>query len=263
MKTKHYFFLLLVLISINLPAQFLIPIIIPYEGYKCHSKDEIARDYYRKAVDNFYKNVPASIAYFKGAIARDKYFCDAYFGLIQPYKKNQEFDKALEQVNLALDLNALDPWLVKQKGFLLFRTGEYHKAANYYDSLSRLQPRGTLWQFLLAESLIKLNLLDSAKKITMQMEYIEGHLEGADGNSYSLLLQGKIYCHLKDYKTALKAFDLIKDEFKQRPDFNYYYGLVLLNKEDANEKKALRYFRKAKRKGYYDFDPKIEALLNR
>ncbi|MDZ7741254.1 MAG: hypothetical protein U5Q03_05765 [Bacteroidota bacterium] len=78
----------------------------------------------------------------------------------------------------------------------------------------------------------------------------------------SLFLQGRINCFKEEYETALRAFEMIKDDYKKYAEFDYYYGLCLLKKKDPDLKKTRRYINKAICKGFEDADPRVPGMLN-
>lgn len=133
---------ILILIAIgcsclNAFPQFFIPIIIPYsvESYVCNTQNKLAREHYQEANNNFHTNVSLSVSYYSEAIKLDSFFCDAYYGLVKSYNKLKYYNNAMEITNLALKINSIQPWFMKQKGILYLRLKEYQSAADYFENM--------------------------------------------------------------------------------------------------------------------------------
>lgn len=240
---------LFIQISISSYGQIFIPIFLnSSQKYICKPRNKKAVKYYNKAFDYYNKNIYISIEYFKGAIEEDSLFCDAYFNLIKSYNKTKDYKSALNYTDLALKTNSFDIWLIKAKGFLLYKLKEYQKASEYFEELIEKQPRNALWYYYSAESLIKLDLLDSAKVTTIKMETIINQSYNTDYKVLSYYLQGKIAYHKNEFALAQRAFSMIKNSFKKNGEFCYYYGMTFIHQGEA--KKAKKYIKRSVRYGY-------------
>ena len=251
----------MLLISLKASSQYFIPIIIPYniQTFKCNPTNAEARDHYYSGTYHYTDNLTLAMAHFHEAIKYDSLFCDAYFYLIKAYTKLQNYDKAMELNNIVLKNDGMQPWFLIQKGILHLLKHEYKAASDHYYGLIEIQPNNGDWYYYFAESLIKQNLLDSAKKYTMKMEYILNQNGHWDPHIASFYLQGKIMYYKQEYNKAYSALNDIKKNYRRNADFCYHYGLVLFKLDE--KKKALRYIKKAERLGYPELDQSIYSNL--
>jgi tetratricopeptide (TPR) repeat protein len=263
---KKYLTFLFILISLftNISAQFFfIPIIIPtnQQYYNCPSKDDLAMDYFQKGLDIYSTNKQLANIYFKGAIKRDSFFCDAYYVLVNSFRSTKDYDSAMKYIDLTLKNNKIDLWAMKIRGILLLNKKDYNLAETYFKDLYDLQPREATWLYYYVQSLIKLNKLDSAWSLTMQMEMLMMQEEGWDSKSLSYYMQGQIAFQRMNYKTAFRAFNEIKSVYRQNSEFCYLYGMTLMRKENPNMNKAKRFIKRAVKLGYGDVETKIREEL--
>lgn len=241
----------LFLISTQAISQIYIPIPIFYNlepKYNCKPQSEKAKDYYEKSLEFDERSIYSSIELLKGSIKEDSLFCDAYYRLIDKYFKVKDYENAYVYTNLALKINELDISLIGAKGVLIYKLGQYQRSLEYFNQLIGKQPRNYLWYYYSAESLINLNLLDSAKKVTMQLETIIHQGYNPEYKTLSHFLQGKIFYLKGEYDTAKKAFEFCKKKYRKRADFFYYYGMTFYKLGD--HKKAKKYLKKAVITGY-------------
>lgn len=251
---------LIILFRLNTYGQIFIPIFLSSPDiYYCKPQNEKAITYFNRANDFYDKNINTSIDYLEGAIKLDSLFCDAYYSLIVAYSRINDFDNSLKYVDLALKNNSLNPWLIKTKGILLYKSMNYQKASDYYDKLIDLQPRNPIWYYYSAKSLIKLNLLDSAKVNAVKMETIINQNYNTDLKVLSYYLQGKIAYQKDDFDRAKRVFNIIKKDFRRDPEFCYYYGMTCLKLND--NKNARKYIKKSIKFGYNEVQPDIKEIL--
>jgi predicted Zn-dependent protease len=263
---KKYLTLLLFLISLFTKSSaqyFIFPIVIPIyqQYYNCPSKDSLAMDYFQKGKDYSGTNKVLANVYFKGAIKRDSFFCDAYYALVNSFRSTKDYDSAMKYIDLTLKNNKIDLWALKVKGMLMLNMKDYNQAATYFKALFDQQPREATWLYYYVQSLIKLNKLDSAWSLTMQMETLMRQQEGWDSKSLSYFMQGQIAFQRMNYKTAFRAFDEIKDTYKQNSEFCYLYGVTLMRNENPNMRRAKRYIKRAMKLGYEEVETKIREEL--
>jgi hypothetical protein len=251
---------ILVLICSNLSAQFFfLPIIIPgetrYGSHACPSRNEQANDYMLKGIDNLDKNIVVSIMYFKGAIQKDSMFCDAYDYLTICFQKNKQYDSALYYIDKSLKINSSNFWALKRKGFIYYwYKKDYSAASTYFCQQHLKQINEPFWLFYFSQSLIKLNLLDSAQNMALQTQIALQKDENENSLEISLFLQGQIAYLKHNYTSALRAFERIKSIYKNNSEFCYYYGMSLLNADKPNIKKGNRFINKSKKLAFKNED---------
>ena len=249
MIRRHILTILLIQISISSFGQIYIPIFLGSpQTLACKPRSKKALKYYKEALYYENKNIYASIEYFKGAIKEDSLFCDAYASLINAYSTTKDYQSALNITDMALKKNSFDMGLVKAKGILLYKLMEYQKASAYFGELIEKQPGNMFWYYYSAESLIKLDLLDSAKVNTIKMETIIHQGYHPDFKVLSYYLQGKIAYHKNEFELAKRAFTMVKSDFKKNGEFCYYYGMTLMHQGD--HKKAKKYLKRSAKRGY-------------
>lgn len=241
----------------------IIPIFYPNTSNpnSCFTQNNEAREYYRLGNNIKSTNRIAAANYYKQAIILDSLYCDAYYAVIQQYLKLNELDSALKFTELAIDLDRTKDWLLLLKGKLLLMKGEAKRSADHFNSLMQQQTSVPSWIYYHIESLILLNELDSAQKLTIEMEKLQRQ-QYVEYPTESYFLQAKIAFFKKDYQTALKAFELIKFYMKRHEGAYYYFGLTLLNQETPDVEKARKFIKKAKRNKYYNIDPAVLKQLN-
>lgn len=257
------FFLTFFLCSKSQAQWIIIPIFYTNANgqYNCVTKSSEALKYFKLGNSIRSTNRIAAANYYKQAIIFDGLFCDAYHAVIQQYLKLNELDSALKFTELALNLDKTKDWLLLLKGKLLLQRAEAKASADHFYNLMQLQSTVPSWMYYHIESLIMLNELDSAQKMTIEMEkllraqYVEYPTE-------SYFLQAKIAFFKNDYKTALKAFELIRFNLKKHEGAYYYYGLTLLKQEIPDGTKARKYIKKASRNHYKGIDPEVLKQLN-
>jgi tetratricopeptide (TPR) repeat protein len=254
MQIKIFCFSILIFATISLSAQFFfIPIIIPgeatYASHACPSRNEKAYDYMLKGIENLNKNnIVISILYFKGAINKDSMFCDAYDYLTICFIKNKQYDSALNSISQSLKINSSNFWALKEKGFIYYwDKKDYNAASLYFNARHLKQADEPVWLFYLSQSLIKLNLLDSAQNMAIQTQLALQKEGNEQSLEISFFLQGQIAYLKHNYSTALRAFERIKSIYKNNSEFCYYYGMSLLNADNPNVKKGNRFIKRAKR----------------
>lgn len=246
-------------------------------SYDCPTNVEKSLKLMEKGFDNINSNIDISIMCFKGAIYNDSLFCDAYDYMAYCYRLKKQPDSALNYINKSLKINNTNIWARKTKGHILFYDlKDYNKSADYYYQESLKQKFEAYWLYNLSESLIKLEMFDSAQVITNRMKIVleeqekkvlqntlkikpfklqplQTEIESTDGwNSHALylFLQGKMAFKQKNYVAADRAFNSIKQEFRMIPEFCYMYGMSLLNKNEPEEKTARKYLKKAEEYGF-------------
>lgn len=260
MTKKLLISLLIILFSINSFSQIFIPIFLNSpQTFYCKPQNEKAVTYINRAYDFREKNINISIEYFKGAIEIDSFFCDAYYGAINSFNIICDYENALIYTDLALKNNAFNTELIKTKGRLLYKLKEYKKSSDYYQNLIELQPRNAVWYYYSSESLIKLNLLDSAKVNIIKMETIINQNYNTDLKVLSYYVQGKIAYLNHEYSKALQAFSMVEKEFKKNGEYCYYYGMTFLNQDDNN--KAKKYIKRSIKYGYTEIDEETKKIL--
>lgn len=163
-------------------------------SYTCPTRDKKAYEYMQKGFENINKNIDVAIIYFKGAINKDSMFCDAYDYLSYCFRRNKQYDSALNVINASLRINSSNYWARKTKGFIYMDKKDYNQSAIYFKEQNTKQPNEGIWLYYYTESLIKLNLLDSAQTMTLKMQYVMQQQEGWNSLEISLYLQGKIAC---------------------------------------------------------------------
>jgi hypothetical protein len=86
---------------------------------------------------------------------------------------------------------------------------DYDQSANYFLRQSNTHPDNPLWLYYLTESLIGLNMLDSAKTTALKTQMIYQNLNNPDALEYGMYLQGIIAYKEGNYEGAVRGFKLI------------------------------------------------------
>jgi tetratricopeptide (TPR) repeat protein len=232
MKKEFLVLIALFFISRSVFAQFFfIPIIVPntYVPFSCPPLNQQAYDYYKSGIEKIKsKELEVAIIYFKGSIAKDSLFCDAYEALTYCYRSLNQPKNALDIINLSLKANASNYSAQKTKGYiLLMDLKDYDQSANYFLRQSNTHPDNPLWLYYLTESLIGLNMLDSAKTTALKTQMIYQNLNNPDALEYGMYLQGIIAYKEGNYEGAVRGFKLITNNYKNDPEYNCFYGISL------------------------------------
>ena len=178
-----------------------------------------------------YEDEDTSLRRFENAVKNTPEDAMAHYGYGLILARGGNFKNAAHHIQLALEENAFDPYILKDLGKIYFLDGRYQKALNIFESSTGLTSGDPEHRFFLAQTQMKLGMLEEAvislqeivKKYPgfKQAYYYLGEAYGKQGNlpeaHYNL---GIYYTKTWNFKNAgfhlRRALKDIKDPDKRK-----------------------------------------------
>jgi tetratricopeptide (TPR) repeat protein len=215
----------------------------------CGSKNQKAIDYYNTG--NYFlareKFDKANIM-FLAAVKVDSNYCDAWDNLSLCYRKRGDFKSSFNSSlhSLCIDSTNATAWL--NCGYAAFLDTNIYYALASFDHMQRIIPENPEGYY--GKSLV-LYSIDSISTAIINIDKAEdcyrNNVQAIGPEVF--LLKGLIYFKSGNLQIAQRIFENVYSKFSDNAELNYFLGICIRDNEN-DPKRALTFFKKAKKLGY-------------
>jgi tetratricopeptide (TPR) repeat protein len=132
-----------------------------------------------------------------------------YYALSELYLLKNDRVKSSENIQKAAKIDPENIWYTQELAYMFFETGNYAEAVNYFEKLTKEQPRNIDWLYGYAESLVKAGKTSDAIKAYDSMEDQIGIYPELAIQKY------RLYIQLKQEDKALAEINEARKTFPQ------------------------------------------------